>query len=291
MIYRLVCAFIIISLSTFMPFLASANETSSRNPNFFDTPDTCNGLFCYKDFKEPDSLQNNKDSQASIFTGTIDWEKVWTIPPEELKTLINETLSWAQQAPDDENRMLTYLSLQGVAMRRAKTFQEAWSAAILKYPILDEVVQRSPTTAATNLEIIAEREDRRKAISQMRDQMGLIFFFSPACAYCEKEKAIISSFIDKWDWKNLTAINIHEHPDLAAEYGVQVVPDIWVVGNTDQGIRQTRLKAGLAEHADIERGLLSAWNQWFGKNAYERPEMVENLVPFKEFLKSSKAGR
>ena len=73
--------------------------------------------------------------------------------------------------------MLTYLSLQGVAMRRAKTFQEAWSAAILKYPILDEVVQRSPTTAATNLEIIAEREDRRKAISQMRDQMGLIFFF------------------------------------------------------------------------------------------------------------------
>ena len=203
----------------------------------------------------------------------------------------NETLSWAQQAPDDENRMLTYLSLQGVAMRRAKTFQEAWSAAILKYPILDEVVQRSPTTAATNLEIIAEREDRRKAISQMRDQMGLIFFFSPACAYCEKEKAIISSFIDKWDWKNLTAINIHEHPDLAAEYGVQVVPDIWVVGNTDQGIRQTRLKAGLAEHADIERGLLSAWNQWFGKNAYERPEMVENLVPFKEFLKSSKAGR
>lgn len=65
----------------------------------------------------------------------------------------------------------------------------------------------------------------------------------------------------------------------------------WYVGNTDQGIRQTRLKAGLAEHADIERGLLSAWNQWFGKNAYERPEMVENLVPFKEFLKSSKAGR
>ena len=64
MIYRLVCAFIIISLSTFMPFLASANETSSRNPNFFDTPDTCNGWFCYKDFKEPDSLQNNKDKSG-----------------------------------------------------------------------------------------------------------------------------------------------------------------------------------------------------------------------------------
>lgn len=291
MIYRLVYVFLIVFLSILIPFFACANEISSRNPNFFDTPDTCKGWFCYKDIQEQDSQQSKQDEQLSTFAETIDWEEVWTIPPEDLKKLINETLSWAQQAPDDENRMLTYLSLQGVAMRRAKAFQEAWSAAILKYPILDEGVQRSPTTAATNLEIIAEREDRRKAISQMCDQMGLIFFFSPACAYCEKEKVIISSFIDKWDWRNLTAINIHEHPDLAAEYGVQVVPDIWVVGNTDQGIRQTRLKAGLAEHADIERGLLSAWNQWFGKSAYERPEMVENLVPFKEFLQSNPGGR
>ena len=51
MIYRLVCAFIIISLSTFMPFLASANETSSRNPNFFDTPILAMGGFAIKILK------------------------------------------------------------------------------------------------------------------------------------------------------------------------------------------------------------------------------------------------
>lgn len=123
MTHHLSCALMFISISIFIPIFASANEIDSRNPNFYDNPDTCIGWFCYKDYPNLDTPENNKVEQSSnVFSGTINWDEVWTIPPEYLKKLINETLSWAQQSPDDENRMLTYLSLQGVAMRRAKAF-------------------------------------------------------------------------------------------------------------------------------------------------------------------------
>ena len=174
MSYHRIFTLLLLYLSIAMPVFGSNDATPSRNPNFYDDPNTCIGWFCYEDPLDYPRETNQEKPSATIFNGDIDWDQVWTLPPEDLKRLINDTLSWAQQSPEDEKRMLTYLSLQGVAMRRAKAFQEAWSAAILKYPVLDEGVQRSPTTAATNLEIIAERHDREKIISQMREHMGLI---------------------------------------------------------------------------------------------------------------------
>lgn len=283
-------SFFILSLFV-LPMTTYGQDIFTRQYNFYDNPHTCRGWFCYEDVPESSENTHQEDSipttEQTNFSGIIDMEKIWNMPPEELKKLINQALSWAQMAPDDENRMLTYLSLQGVAMRRAKKFQEAWSQALLKYPIFDETVQRSPTPIGTSLEVIAEREDRQKVLNEMRDRMGLLYFYSLSCSYCKKEKEILDSFVYKWSWKNFTAINIHEYPDLAAQYGVMTVPDLWVVGNTSKGILQSRIQSGLADHAAIERGLLTAWYKWFSRGNYERPAMVENIVPFKEFLQST----
>lgn len=283
--FILLCLFFLFNL----PAMTYGDDMTGRRHNYYDDPRTCRGWFCYEDSQHPPELnpRENTPPDPPAVPGRIDFDRAWTMPPEELKKHINQALSWAQENPDDEQRMLAYLSLQGIAMRRAKRFQEAWSRALLRYPILDETVQRSPTQLGTSLEVIAEREERQTSITEMREQTGLLFFYSPGCPYCHKEKGILESFLKKWDWKHFTAINIQERPDLADQYKVMTVPDLWVVGNTSRGLLQERLKSGLAEHADIERGLLQAWNQWFGRKGYERPEMVKNLVPFKEFLEST----
>ena len=59
MTHHLSCALMFISISIFIPIFASANEINSRNPNFYDNPDTCIGWFCYKD---PENLDNPKDN-------------------------------------------------------------------------------------------------------------------------------------------------------------------------------------------------------------------------------------
>lgn len=263
-----------------------------RQPNFFDTPDICKGWHCYEDPKEhevevPQPLITTGEQPLSPpeFTGEVDWEALWTMPPQKMKDLINQAMSWAQEDLDDKKRMEVYLKLQGVAMRRAKKFQEAWDEMVLTNPVLDATVSRSPTHLGSLLEVVTERKDRAVVLDEMSHNMGLLYFYSPECAYCKKEQEILSGFIEKWSWKNVTAINIVANPEAAENYDVQVVPDLWIVGSTDEGIQQRRLKAGLASHGDIESGLLMAWNLWFKNNRYERPTMAEEIVTFDDFLK------
>lgn len=264
-------------------FLTTNQICSANTPNhlgFYGEP-VCRGWYCYESDAAPDSEEGPK----------IDWVAVWTMKPDNLRTLINETLSFAQENPTDEKRMLDYIKLQNIAMRRAKVFQEAWGDILLKYPILDTTIQRSPTQAGTTAAVMAEREDRAVAIQDLREKMGLIYFYSPSCRYCQEQWTILQSFAEKWSWENISAVNVDDRPDLVSEYGIQTVPDLWVAGNYQGETNQRRLRSGLAQHGDIERGLLNAWSLWSSGSRYEQPQMANPLVPFEEFVRAGESRR
>lgn len=271
-------------LAVALPCTAAAGASV---PYYFD-PNVCKGWYCYE-MSEPEPEPKEPDEPVKpVPIGQVNWEATWTMPPEKLRKLINAALSYAQQDPRDEARMVTYLKLQGVAMRRAKAFQEAWADTLLKYPVLDATVERAPTLAASTAEIIAEKEDRATAIQAMRENMGILYFYAPSCRYCQQQQAILRGFAEKWGWRNITSIDVVQSPDIAAQYGVQTVPDLWVAGNVQGQTLQRRLHAGLTEHADLERGLLQAWSVWSGQTRYERPVMVHRLEPFRDFLNKNK---
>ena len=293
---RLVLGILVCCLST--PGVGTAGPVATArqaNPTYYTDPNVCRGWFCYEDpalSKEPESVPGEKpDTPARRpFTGDVDWNAVWTMHPDDMRELINQALAFAQENPRDEQRMVTYLKLQGVAMQRAKHFQEAWSSALLRFPVLDATVQRAPTLAATSAEVVAEREDREAAIEAMREHMGILYFYSPACRYCAQQKDILAGFVKKWGWKNITAINVLEAPEAARRYGVQSVPDLWVAGNIKGETVQHRLKSGLVEFHDLERGLLKAWTAWNGGGTYERPSMTHQVQSFEEFLRTDNQG-
>ena len=131
------------------------------NTTYYTDPNVCRGWFCYEDpalAREAERAPGEKpDTPArQVFTGHVDWDAVWTMHPDDMRELINQALAFAQENPRDEERMVTYLKLQGVAMQRAKHFQEAWSSALLRYPVLDATVQRAPSLAATTAEVTLE---------------------------------------------------------------------------------------------------------------------------------------
>ena len=275
------------------PASGFAAPTGHAPTSYYTDPNVCRGWFCYEDpppILEPEAEKRMELPKRQLFTGEVDWDAAWTMHPDDMRELINQALAFAQENPKDEQRMVTYLKLQGVAMHRAKNFQEAWSSALLKYPVLDTTVQRAPTLAATTAEVVAEREDREVAIEAMRENMGILFFYSPTCRYCAQQKEILASFVEKWSWKNITAINVLSSPEAALQYGVQSVPDIWVAGNIGGETVQRRLKSGLVEFHDLERGLLQAWTLWNDGGNYERPAMVHQIQTFNDFLKIGKQG-
>lgn len=272
-------------------FGASSLPERHENIAYYTDPDVCRGWFCYEDpLPLPEPEQPGAVPKRPAFTGRVNWDAVWTMHPDDMREMINQALAYAQERPQDEERMVTYLKLQHVAMQRAKNFQEAWASAILKYPLLDTTVQRAPTLAATTAEVVAEREDRARAIEDMRQSMGIIYFYSPTCRYCEQQRTILANFVEKWGWKNITAINILEAPDAVREYGVQAVPDIWLAGNFNGETVQRRLKSGLVEFSDLERGLLKAWSLWTQDKHYERPLMVHQVQEFEDFLRHGSNG-
>jgi thiol-disulfide isomerase/thioredoxin len=287
---RLVLGMLACCLPVFVSETGAAEPvTAARqtNPTYYTDPNVCRGWFCYEDpalFTEPEKTP--EPPTRLPFTGDVDWDAVWTMHPDDMRELINQALAFAQENPRDEQRMVTYLKLQGVAMQRAKTFQEAWSSALLRYPVLDATVQRVPTLAATTAEVVAEREDRGAAIDAMRERMGILYFYSPTCRYCAQQKDILAGFVKKWGWKNITAINVLESPEAAQRYGVQSVPDLWVAGNIKGETVQRRLKSGLVEFHDLERGLLKAWTAWNGGGTYERPVMTHQVQTFEDFLRA-----
>jgi len=211
--------------------------------------------------------------------------------PKEFQKLMNEVQDLAVANPTPE-RMNDWYKLLYVASFRAKRFQEAADRIRREMPALDFSVRRSPTLVGSLIEAREKMNLRKEIVSFMRENMGIIVFYAPGCGYCKKQIEIMQGFSRKWGWNNIIFVNVKEDLDAYLEYGVQVTPDLWVVGNVkyDDGTeerKQMRIKSGLATIADIEMGLLKAYYEWFEGKNFERPEMVDIMVDPRDIIMES----
>jgi conjugal transfer pilus assembly protein TraF len=231
-------------------------------------------------------VADQKSEEEKEFDGfkDIDWNEVWTLHPDKFQALITDTQKWAIQDPSVD-RLKIYIALQKVAKERAVKFQQVWGETLNQNPLLDEL-KRSPTKVGSLIEAHLSRQDKEKYLKPMRENMGILYFYSSTCAYCDKQKKILEYFIDKWGWENITAINTETEVDAVLEYGVDIVPDMWVVGHFNGEIRKRRIGAGLLTVGDIEKGLMNAWSYWTRDKPYEVPETIEQLQPFEKFLEN-----
>ena len=217
------------------------------------------------------------------FKGNIDWDSVWNMHPDVFQDLIKKTRKWAVQKPS-KDRVLKYYALQWVAQERSEEFQQTFDRVRLQNPSLDSSVKRAPTKLGSRYEIYQKKHDRKKAMRRMRKDMGLILFVGSDCPYCRKEKDILKSFVDQKNWKNYEIVDIRNRPEMADDYGVQVLPDLWVVGNVGGKIKKMRIKSGLAEFYHILDGVTKAHARWFKGERYNGPNMTKDVVEFNEVV-------
>jgi thiol-disulfide isomerase/thioredoxin len=188
--------------------------------------------------------------------------------------------------------MRDWYKLQYVASFRAKRFQEAADRVRREMPALDFSVRRSPTLVGSLTEAKARMTLRKEIVPFMQKRMGLILFYSPRCKYCTKQIEILEGFARKWGWgENIRLVDARANHDIASRFGVQVTPDLWIVGNMGDdendgtNVLSMRLGTGLITISEIEDGLMRAYYEWFEGKNYERPEMVDELVKPEDIIK------
>lgn len=225
-------------------------------------------------------------SPKKDISASIDWKAVWTMPAEQFQELVKKTLNKAVTNPTQKN-VEDYIKLQYVAKERAKKFQRAWAEVLLKHPLLDENAKRSPTTVGSLVESSALYTLKRDVIDDMRENMGLVFFYSPGCGYCKKEEQILDDFLTRWQWNNILAVNIKERPDLADHFGVELVPDLFLVAHLPGGDKVMRVGAGLLTQSTIEERLVDVYYRLFKRRPFERPELAPTLKNFNDIVEDN----
>jgi hypothetical protein len=92
--------------------------------------------------------------------------------------------------------------------------------------------------------------DENAQWSGITRNMGIIYFYRQNCLYCREQSKIFQSLKEK-GWKNIKPVDVAAQPRLAAQYGVTVVPDVWLVANVDGEIKQTHISIGLITEKDF----------------------------------------
>lgn len=263
------------------------NEFQQNSEAAFAKPEK-DGFFFYRDKNEAVTPEAQAKSEKPApeperFNGKIPWEAVERMHPDDFAKLVDDVQKWSIQDPQPE-RLKDYMTLQRVAILRSENYSRAWAQVLKENPALDPTVSRPPTRIGSRVEAQIRSEETSTIIGEMKDQMGILFFTRTGCRYCDEQRTILLGFMENWGWQNIQEINVNEFPDAAAEYGVQLVPDLFVVGNVGDDIRRQRLRAGLTTRQEIEAGLAEAYSQWFLGRSYLTPQEAESEAVFLQFL-------
>ena len=234
------------------------------------------------DIPPPTAPPETQVAEKPEYNGDVPWERLYTMHPKKFEQALMDQLHYAIQQHDQQKPVDDYVALQMVAIDRAENFQKRWGQTLNAYPALDTTVQRPISRVASTIAVQMKDEDMKQYIHEMRDEMGLLVFTKEGCQYCAQQKEILGRFIEEWGWRNMQEIDIGKFPEQAAEYGVSLVPDMYLVGNVKGEILRKRLRAGLSTKDDIEKGMLEAYSQWF----MGRPYTPEPIVAGQEAFRS-----
>lgn len=300
---RLLLSILIVMAMATYPRPASAE----RSPGYFEssaaqgsTKPLREGYFFYTDPQQAElpaaeletkeripAEPQKQPPSAQLYAGVVPWARVMTMHPNEFQELMDLQLKHAIQDPSEQHRVDDYVTLQMVAIQRAEAFQQAWGRTLSKYPALDPTALRPPTRVASQVALQVKTNDMERYIGAMRDNMGILMFSKPGCEYCYQQSEILTYLAQKWKWQHIQVIDITQYPSLAAEYGVTLVPDLYLVSNLD-GEVHSRRRAGLITLSELEAGLMEAYSVWFLGRTYATENQVDGQRAFMVHMENLK---
>ena len=129
--------------------------------------------------------------------------------------------------------------MQQDLMRRSEIFSKKWMQVVYQNPELDHTLVAPVNQKARHIYLDQEKEQRRLAIQNLKEDYGLFFFFSSDCDYCYQFAPIVRQFSKNYGWEVIAISadgggipgfqNIVLDNGLLTQWKVKVLPSLFAV--------------------------------------------------------------
>ncbi|MBN2569286.1 MAG: conjugal transfer protein TraF [Deltaproteobacteria bacterium] len=175
--------------------------------------------------KKPAEKEVTKHRIPNLDNYTLD--KLWDMHPDDFQALLMDFQKEAVRDPTEQN-VRDYYVMQDIARRKALAFTHVAGYVMQKYPRLN-VASAAPLNApGRNASVKARHEDTVKILRDNKNDFALLYFTAPGCKYCDAQDDILIYFVQRAGW-TVKGIDVHERPDLAERFGIQVTPSITLI--------------------------------------------------------------
>lgn len=231
---------------------AEAEEDGEENP----APVTMDSL--------PPEAWLDPSKYRTLFKGlSVEGVKLNALPMTVLRELVSAKKERALDHPSVEN-VTTYIKVQKEAYDRSQRFTDAWQIAMYTDPKLDYASQHPTSTYGHSVEAEIKRNTEEQLLAGTADRVGLFFFFTSTCPFCQEQSKVLKVFADTYGLTvkpvSLDGVGLPEYPQpvsnngMAENVGVHMVPMIYLAIPEENFLKP--LGAGLMTNADLRERLL-----------------------------------
>ena len=191
-------------------------------------------------FKDPVAL---KEALKHMPIDKIDLQ---ALPAAWLKVLLTAKREAALDRQTEET-MLAYLQVHKETFNRSQRFTDMWQTVVWTHPELDFTAGNPSSVAGHEIYAEQKKADDDELLGSMRDRMGLFFFYTSTCPFCQKQSQLLKVFADTYgisvkpvtrdgralvEWPNSEMDN-----GMGDQLGVSKVPVIYMAIPDEQFLR------------------------------------------------------
>lgn len=219
---------------------------------------TRQGWFWYENPPAAKEKQDDKPDQtphSMVSLNAFSIEDLWNMHPDDFQNLLNGLQKQAVQFPSEQN-VLEYLTIQDIARRKALAYTHTASYVTQKYSNLFRLNQVYPTAGpGVTARVQMQQGEIAETLASGKADHALLFFVNPHCSFCEKQRQILSYFIEKYGWP-IRTVDISKETDGAARFNIIVTPTLLLIkrGHTES----MPVATGVITLSELERKLYRA---------------------------------
>ncbi len=116
------------------------------------------------------------------------------------KQELEKKLHLAIVAPTPKN-IKAYQEMQRDLMQKSQNFAKTWMQVVYENPQLDHTLIAPVNQKARHIYLDQEKNQIAETIHNLKEQYGLLFFFSSSCVYCHQFAPIVQQFSAKYGWQ------------------------------------------------------------------------------------------
>lgn len=213
---------------------------------------------------QPEHFKDQLALKEALKKLPVDHIDLPNLPAAWLKILLTAKKEAALDK-QTEDTLLTYIRVHKEVFNRSQRFTDMWALVMWTHPENDYASTNPASGAGHDIYAASKKDTEDEFLASMREKVGLFFFFTSTCPYCQKQSQLLKVFSDTYGI-SIKAVTqdgrgLPEFPQavvdngMGEQLGVNKVPVMFLAIPEEQFI--VPIGAGLITLDDLRQRVLS----------------------------------